>query len=354
MLRELKYISAYLIPLQVIIALLLPGNFSFLPVVFSFVLLPLAELVIVPDNKNWLEDDEPSHLSKKIYDYLLYFCAPVQWFVVGLFLYKVVTVAHTPLQLVGMILSVGLCSAVIGINVAHELGHRVNKTERILAKLLLLSSLYMHFYIEHNRGHHKNVSTDKDPASAALGTGVYVFLWKSITGSYVSAWKIQLKLLKKGNKSFFRQANQMLVFHIIQLALLSGIFILAGGFALLMFLATAFVGIVLLEIINYIEHYGLRRKEISPGVYEPVKLKHSWNSNHQLGRIMLFELTRHADHHYKASRKYQVLKHWDESPQLPTGYPGMMLLSLVPPLWFYVMDKRIPEANGKTVLAFGA
>ena len=352
MLRELKYVSAFLIPALVIISLLFPANFSFLPIVFSFVVLPLTELVIPPDSKNLLEDDQSSHLSKKFYDYLLYLCAPVQWFVIILCLYQVTTLAHTPLQLCGMILSTGLCSGVIGINVAHELGHRANKTQRFLAKLLLLSSLYMHFYIEHNHGHHKNVSTDKDPASAALGTGVYVFLWKSFTGSYLSAWKIQVKLLKKENKPFFSLRNQMLAFHSIQLALLSVIFILGGGFALIMFLISAFVGIVLLEIINYIEHYGLRRNEISPGVYESVKVKHSWSSNHQLGRIMLFELTLHADHHYKAVRKYQVLKHWEESPQLPTGYPGMMLLSLIPPLWFYVMDKRVRVANGKTDLAF--
>jgi len=354
MLRELKYISAYLIPLQVIIALLFPENFSFLPIIFSFVLLPVAELLMVPDLKNLPVNDEPSILSKKLYDYLLYFCVPVQWFVIFLFLHQVVSVEHTTLQLIGMVASTGLCSAVLGINVAHELGHRTNKTERLLAKMLLLSSLYMHFYVEHNRGHHKHVSTVHDPASAAMGTGVYVFLWKTLTGSYMSAWKIQLELLNKEHASFFSFGNQMLVFQFIQLAFLAGIFSVAGGFALLMFLATAFFGIIVLEIINYIEHYGLRRKEISHGVYESVKLKHSWNSSHQLGRIMLFELTRHADHHYKASRKYQVLKHWDQSPQLPTGYPGMMLLSLIPPLWFYVMNKRVEEANGTPDSALSA
>ena len=133
----------------------------------------------------------------------------------------------------------------------------------------------------------------------------------------------------------------MLLYLLLQLTLIAAIVWVFGWMAMLLFLATAAIGIILLEVINYVEHYGLLRKEITSGVYEKVQAQHSWNSDHTLGRVILFELTRHADHHYKASRKYQTLRHFDDSPQLPSGYPAMMLLSVIPPLWFQVMDPRV-------------
>jgi alkane 1-monooxygenase len=133
----------------------------------------------------------------------------------------------------------------------------------------------------------------------------------------------------------------MIQVHLIQALFIFVIYFLFGTLPLLLFLAAALQGILLLETVNYIEHYGLQRKALSEGKYERAQPVHSWNSNHVIGRVMLFELSRHSDHHYMASRKYQVLRHHDHSPQMPTGYPGMMLLALVPPAWFYVMNKRV-------------
>jgi alkane 1-monooxygenase len=237
----------------------------------------------------------------------------------------------------------GLLCGTFGVNVGHELGHRIKPFEQTLAKISLLSSLYMHFIIEHNKGHHKYVATPEDPSSARLGEPLYLFFFRTIVLSYFSAWKITLNELEKKHKSFFSLSNEMLLFQCTQILFVLLIMFLFGWVITVYFLAAALIGILLLETVNYIEHYGLQRKEIADGRYERATPQHSWNSNHVIGRLMLFELSRHSDHHYLASKKYQVLCHHDDAPQMPTGYPGMMMLSLVPPLWFRVMNPRVKK-----------
>jgi alkane 1-monooxygenase len=244
-------------------------------------------------------------------------------------------------DIVGRIWVMGLLCGVFGINVGHELGHRINIFEQTMAKMLLLTSQYMHFFIEHNKGHHKRVATPEDPSSARYGEWVYSFYFRSIVFSYFSAWEIAANEVKKKGRPVFSLYNEMIQFTLIQVAFVALIFFGFGWLTTLYYLAAAGIGIALLETVNYIEHYGLQRKELADGKYERAMPAHSWNSNHIIGRLMLFELSRHSDHHYLASRKYQVLRHHDDSPQMPTGYPGMMLLSLIPPVWFYVMNKRI-------------
>jgi alkane 1-monooxygenase len=344
MLKELKYLSAYSIPLLAFVALLRPDLFAFAPIVFGFIMVPLFDFLIPIKIETVSETEQQAKLKRKIYDYFLYLSVPIHWSLICCFVYLTSHNNYSTLQLTGMILSVGLCSGVIGINVAHELGHRKNKFEQFLAQLLLLGSLYMHFFVEHNSGHHKYVGTPHDPATARFGESLYRYLPRTLIGSYLSAWKIQLNNLKKYKHSFFNSKNQMLYFQLIQLILIITLFLIAGLTITVYFVITAFIGMILLEVINYIEHYGLIRKETSPGNYERVMPKHSWNAEQILGRIILFELTRHSDHHYLASRKYQVLRYTEKSPQLPAGYPAMMLLSTIPPLWFRVMNRRVKEA----------
>jgi alkane 1-monooxygenase len=187
------------------------------------------------------------------------------------------------------------------------------------------------------------VSTDQDPASARYGEALYIFFLRSIPGSFRSAWKLEKLRLEWSGEKIWSWKNEMLRFQVFQVLFTSSIFLIFGWKAGVAFLCAAFIGILLLETVNYVEHYGLRRKEIEPGVYEKVKPGHSWNSDHILGRIMLYELTRHSDHHYKATRKYQVLRHFDDSPQLPLGYPGSMVLAFFPPVWFRVMHRRLEK-----------
>jgi alkane 1-monooxygenase len=281
--------------------------------------------------------------SDKAYDFILYVIVPLQYLALYSFLIGITDKNLSWLDLSGRILAMGLLCGTNGINVGHELGHRSTAHEKLMAKALLLTSLYMHFYIEHNKGHHKRVGTKEDPATARYGEWVYSFYFRTIVLSYIHAWKISNHDVKKAGHRIFSIHNEMILFQIIQLAFLALIFFSFGWLATLYFVIAAILGMLLLETVNYIEHYGLKRKQITEGKYERAMPEHSWNSDHPIGRIMLFELSRHSDHHYLASRKYQTLRHHDNSPQMPTGYPGMMILSLIPPAWFFVMNKRIKE-----------
>jgi len=341
----LKYLSGYTIPLVVVVSFFYPESFAFAGPIYAFLIIPLIEylLPVSPDNMDI--EIEKSIQQKSIYDYYLYLAIPIQLGVILLFLFLVSTNSYSYLQLIGMTLGAGICSGVLGINVAHELGHRKSRFDRLLAQVLLSSTLYTHFYIEHNHGHHRYVATPEDPASARFGESIYGFLIRTIYGSYLSAWRIQMYLLKKEGKRFFSLNNEMLILQLVQMGLLVLIYAYFGSFALVLFLGASFIGICLLEIINYIEHYGLMRREIRPGLYEKVQPWHSWNSDYVLGRVMLFELTRHSDHHFKASRKYQVLRHFESSPQMPFGYPGMMVIAMIPPLWFSIMNPLVKKTN---------
>ena len=295
---------------------------------------------------NLSEQEEESAKHSYWYDVLLYLTVPVQYACLIFFCFSLQEENLNLLDFSGRVLAMGILCGNLGINVAHELGHRVTKHERFMAKALLLTSQYMHFIIEHNRGHHKRVATDEDPASAKKGEMLYTFWVRSIVLSYASAWKIEREQLGKNGQATWSLHNEMLRFALMQVALLLTVGLVFGGKVLLGVGVAAMIGMLLLETINYIEHYGLRRSLGESGRYERVLPAHSWNSDHMLGRLMLFELSRHSDHHYKASRKYQILRHMEESPQLPTGYPGMMLLSTLPPLWFWVMHKRMRKMEG--------
>jgi alkane 1-monooxygenase len=201
----------------------------------------------------------------------------------------------------------------------------------------------MHFYIEHNFGHHLNAATKEDPATARYNQNVYSFWFTSTIRQYFSALKIQNKLLKNNDQGFFSVKNDMFWYLIIEASYLLTIFLFFGSYGLMFSVLSAIVGFTLLETVNYIEHYGLLRLKTNSGRYERVKEIHSWNSNHVIGRLVLYELTRHSDHHYKSSKKYQILDCHEESPQMPFGYPTSMVMSLFPPLWFKVMNKRIPR-----------
>ncbi|MBL8002347.1 MAG: alkane 1-monooxygenase [Flavobacteriales bacterium] len=336
----LKYGLVYLIPAVVAASLATRSAWSFAAVAFIFGVLPVLELILKPDPRNLDAAQEAVAKQDRLYDLILYSLVPIQW---GLLLFFLVQVSAAELSWVvklGLTTAFGMACGVLGINAAHELGHRTTKHEQFMAKALLLTTLYMHFFIEHNRGHHKHVSTDEDPASSRRGEWLYAFFLRTITGSWLSAWKLEEQRLRKKGLPVFSLHNEMLRFQVIQFALLAAIAIAFGPEVMGWFLGAALIGILLLETVNYIEHYGLRRRKVGDTYERPLPI-HSWNSDHPLGRLILLELTRHSDHHYLASRKYQVLRHFDESPQLPAGYPAMMALAFVPPLWFRVMDREI-------------
>ncbi|MBK8920434.1 MAG: alkane 1-monooxygenase [Saprospirales bacterium] len=342
--RDLKYLLAYILPLSALLALLWRGPWAWSTVVLAFGIIPLLELWTPQSTENPAPEAEGSRSRHPLFDVLLYLNFPLLFAIVGGYLYLVQSRALSAAELLGLTLSTGIIVGTIGINVAHELGHRSKDFEQAMSKWMLLTALYQHFFIEHNRGHHKNVATGHDPATARFGESLFAFWPRSVTGSWRNAWRLERERLQKTGRPFWSLHNEMLRFQVWQLLWLAAIGVLLGVKALLGALLIALVGILLLETINYIEHYGLRRRLLPSGRPEPVTPAHSWNSNHELGRIFLYELTRHSDHHYKASRKYQVLRHLGESPQLPFGYPTSVLLALVPPLWFRVMDSRVTPA----------
>lgn len=339
--KTFKYLSPILLYAAAWVAFSKQGFWVFLPLVYSFVIIPGAELFYKPVTENLTAAEEEMARKNRIYDWMLYLIVPLQYAALVYYLYSVSTSSLSWWELLGRTLSMGLLCGTFGINVAHELGHRTKKYEQVLAKILLASSLYMHFFIEHNKGHHKHVATPQDPSSARRGEPLYFFYVRTMLFSYISAWRIANDDMRKKGKSVFSLSNEMLQAQLWQIALVEFIYLFFGLLPMLAFIAAAFTGALLLETVNYIEHYGLQRKETTPGKYERALPIHSWNSSHPLGRIMLFELSRHSDHHYFASRPYQLLRHHEAAPQLPTGYPGSMILSLFPPLWFRVMDRRI-------------
>jgi alkane 1-monooxygenase len=293
----------------------------------------------VPENVG--EEVENQIRNDKFYDWILYAVVLLQYGSLYVFLSNIAE--RSGFDLMGQIISMGVLCGTFGINVGHELGHRKSGFDQFLAKVLLLTSLYTHFFIEHNKGHHAHVATDQDPSSAILGQSIYSFWPQTVFGTYAKAWKINLDELKKKGLGFLNPQNEMLFFTLAQVIFMVLIGYFFGIYTLLYFLVSAIIGALLLETVNYIEHYGLLRKRNPNGNYERVLPKHSWNSNHLLGRLMLFELSRHSDHHYLASRKYQVLRHHDDAPQMPTGYPGMIVLALFPPIWFRVMNRQLKK-----------
>lgn len=347
MLRELKYSFGMIVPLVVFISIYFDGYWSYFALAFGFVLIPLLELVLPKSVQNFSKEEEKVVKKKAIYDWLIYLNVPAQFALLFFFLWKITAVDLTTFELIGKTVSMGLACGILGINVAHELGHRHKKSEQNMSKALLLTTLYMHFFIEHNRGHHKNIATVLDPATSRRGENIYQFYFRSVTQGYLSAWKLENSRLRKQGTSIFSFRNEMIQFTAIEGLFMLGIFLVFGLTGLIGFIFASIFGFLLLETVNYIEHYGLERKEIQDGVYEKTKPCHSWNSNHPLGRLLLYELTRHSDHHFHAGRKYQVLRHFDIAPQMPTGYPGMMITALIPPLWFSIMHPQIERYQQK-------
>lgn len=347
--RALKYIIPFIFFISAIRSFNSTGWVVWIPMIIAWIVIPLLELLMKPDPANMNVAEEELAKNNKTYDVLLYLIVALQFIALYEFLDGMKNDLLAWQDQAGRIAVMGLLCGTFGINVGHELGHRVNKWEQSMAKALLLTSLYMHFFTEHNKGHHKRVATPEDPSSARYNEPVYLFYFRTVIFSYISAWHIANDETRKRKRPVFSLYNEMVQFTFIQAALVILIYFFFGAPVLLYFFAAATMGFLLLETVNYIEHYGLVRKSTGDGKYERAMPAHSWNSDHVLGRIFLFELSRHSDHHYLASRKYQVLRHHDDAPQMPTGYPGMMLLSLVPPAWFYVMNRRIKKMQAAAV-----
>lgn len=350
-LRKLGFLACFTLPLVTLLGWWLGGYWNFLNVAYVFVGIPVIDYLSGLDVRNVPEERETDTVSSGYFQFLMY-----AWVVLQLFVFMpwavwaVATDTVSGFALVGFTLSVGLCTGGIGITVAHELGHQKSPLERFCALSLLTSVCYNHFYIEHNRGHHVHVGTPQDPATGRRGEHFYRFWWRAITQSYLHAWQLERQRLSRRKLSFWTLHNQMLRFSFFTLLVIAFVVGLGAWFSgtfslgvLAFWLFQGLTAITLLETVDYVEHYGLRRREISLGRYEHVQHMHSWNAAHRYSNFVLFMLQRHADHHANASRRYPILRHFADSPQLPFGYPTMILMALVPPLWFAQMNPRLED-----------
>ncbi|MDB1090087.1 alkane 1-monooxygenase [Streptomyces sp. ACA25] len=317
-----------------------------LPIVFGLV--PLADLLVGKDSAN--PPDRVLHRLEgdRYYRWCTYLYLPLQYAALVLACWLWSRGGLSPADKAGLTVTLGLVAG-FGINTAHELGHKKDALERWLARVALAQTCYGHFYIEHNRGHHVRVATPEDPASSRLGQSFWEFLPRAVLGSLRSAWGLEKRRLERRGTSPWTPRNDVLsawAMSVLLFGVLSAVF---GPTVLPMLLAQAVIGFCLLEVVNYLEHYGLLRQRTASGRYERCTPRHSWNSDDIASNVFLYHLQRHSDHHAHPARRYQALRHFDESPQLPTGYAGMVLLALVPPLWRRVMDPRVLSHYGGDV-----
>ncbi|RAA19750.1 alkane 1-monooxygenase [Burkholderia multivorans] len=307
---------------------------------FAFGVIPILDTLIGDDRNNPPEDVVP-HLERERYYRLIVYLATLVEYVAFFMCVRIVgTHALAWYDYVGFALSLGAATG-ISINTAHELGHKTNRFERWLAKITLAPVAYGHFFVEHNRGHHVRVATAEDPASARYGESFWAFLPRTVVGSVRSAWRLERTRLARLGRSPWTWRNEVL--HAWAMTVVVwGIAIAIGGVVVIPFLVIqAVYGASLLEVVNYVEHYGLGRRRLPDGRYERCTPQHSWNSNHVVTNLFLYQLQRHADHHANPTRSYQALRHFDDAPQLPAGYATMILLAYVPPLWYRVMNPRV-------------
>ncbi|HVY97114.1 MAG TPA: alkane 1-monooxygenase [Solirubrobacterales bacterium] len=318
------------------------GGFYFFGPLLVFVVFPILDIVIGMDASNppdsvlkWLEQD-------RYYRWCTYLFIPIQYagLVLACWLWSNgdLSVAES----IGLALTMGVVGG-IAINTAHELGHKRDDMEKWLSRVALAQTGYGHFFIEHNRGHHVRVATPEDPASSRLGESFWAFLPRTVSGSLTSAWGIEAKRLDRLGKSHWSIHNDILSAWLMTVVLFAALAIGFGPVVLPYLLIQAVVGFSLLEVVNYLEHYGLLRQKKEDGRYQRCLPEHSWNSNNVASNVLLYHLQRHSDHHANPTRRYQALRHVDEAPQLPTGYAGMIVLAWIPPLWRRVMDPILLE-----------
>jgi alkane 1-monooxygenase len=316
------------------------GLFWFVGPVLVFGLFPLLDLAIGLDADNppdsvlkWLEQD-------RYYRWVTYVFVPLQYAGLVLACWLWASGDLSVVDSIGLALTVAVVSG-IAINTAHELGHKRASSERWLSKVALAQTGYGHFFIEHNRGHHVRVATPEDPASSRIGESFWAFLPRTVKGSVTSAWELEcvrLDRLRARHLSLRNDVVNAWLMTVVLFVVLTAVF---GWVVLPYLLLQAVVGFSLLEVVNYLEHYGLLRQRREDGRYERTRPEHSWNSNNVASNVLLFHLQRHSDHHANPMRRYQALRHMDGAPQLPTGYAGMIVLAWIPPLWRRVMDHRL-------------
>ena len=338
--RKFKYFGAYLIPLFGLFTFKSTGVYAFFGLFFLYVLVPILEQILPLSSYNLNKAEKELAKESSFFDLTLYLLVPLHLFVIYSFLITVSSANISTLDLTACVLMMGTILGVNGINVGHELGHKINHPFKMfLAHVMLTTSIQNHFVTYHNSGHHRDVGTPEDFSSAKQGDNFYYFALRSQIGGYFKTWKLESKRLTALGKNKF--INPMIIYTLIPILFLTTIYFFFNFNTMLIYGITGIYGISVLEAQNYFAHYGLRRKKQENGRYERVQPKHSWNSDHLIGRVLLFELTRHSDHHHMGAKPFQLLESKKDSPLLPFGYPMMLMLSYFPFIFKPIMKKHL-------------
>jgi len=345
--KSLAFTLVFLVPLQMPLAAWLasrsghPDLCSWYPLFFLFVLLPACDYLLGHDPVNVAPDQERSVSSRIWFRALTLMALPAQWALLAWSGAWFVEADLSPFGVAGWLLSQGVVGGILAINTAHELIHKDGRLEPWVGGALLASVGYHGFKVEHLRGHHVHVATPEDASSAPFGQSLWRFLPRAMWRNTRNAWRLEAQRLQGLGRSPWSWRNELIGWTALWLGMGAVFAFALGGKGLLFFLAQGAFAAGSLEIINYIEHYGLERPRRDDGRYERTTHLHSWNSDFALSNLLLFQLQRHSDHHAFPKRRYPVLRHHPDSPQLPGGYAAMFVLALFPPLWHRVIDPRV-------------
>lgn len=337
-----KFLQIYITHFLAFVTLSLGGIWTWAVAIY-FLIGPVYALFDDEDRNN-PEEERYKELSElKFYRYVTYLFVPLHLSLVFYGFYLVSQPGLTTHEYIATILAIGIPGGG-AIIVAHELIHRREKLERVLGGILLSAVSYATFKVEHTRGHHVTVSTPEDASSARYGQSFYHFLPRAMIRNPINGFKLEAIRLARKGISPWSFDNELIKWTLLSLAFVLIGWMTAGFFGVVYFILQSALAIALLELVNYVEHYGLERRKLPNGRYERVSPLHSWNSSKHISNIMTLNLQRHSDHHANPMRRYQVLRHFDKSPQLPHGYGTMILVALVPPLWFSIMNPLARQA----------
>lgn len=311
---------------------------------YGWVLMPLLDTIL---GKN-LTNPDPNTPDSDLFWFrmLTWIWFPIEFCLVFGTIWVLTHIeGYSTLETLGLMFAIGVTTGTVGIVYAHELFHKPGRVERNLGDLLMAMVLYGHFRTEHLLVHHPYVGTPRDTVTARYNEGFLRFFPRVLLTGPGSAWRAEAAMLARRNLGPWNLKNPIFKYAALQLALLGLAFVIGGWMGIGLFALQAFLAVWQLELTNYVEHYGLTRKHLGDGKYEPVRAHHSWDSAHHVSGLLLINLQRHADHHLHPMRRFPLLQIFDETqaPQLPTGYPPMTSMAMIPPLWRRRFNPRVRD-----------
>ena len=346
--RQFLFPSFLLLPLLCLSALYLAEQsgkynlYAWWPLFIYVIILPVVDHILGIDSANHTDDRAKKVEKDRYYRILVLICIPIVLILTvwGAYIFSTVQSLNWGGR-IGWLFSIALCNASLVMTAAHELIHKDSRMERLFGSFLLAFACNSGFKIEHIRGHHRLVATPTDTSSAQMDQSYYHFLMRAYKGTYLNSWFMEQQRLSRRGYSALNWRNELIWLHFLTLGFASAFYLVFGILGVIFFIGQSWITLAAQQMANYTQHYGLKRLKLNENQYERFSPAHAWCCNFLLSNMLSFHLPRHTDHHIRPRRRYQVLCHIEESPQMPTGYMGMFLMALIPPLWYRVMNPRI-------------